>query len=106
MKMIENAPMPTLTVTPDELTSLGEVMSDLARSADAQAARAAAVDDINASSALFALAAVLRTEGSALLASVGTDTYDRCREILAGAQRIVVGHMLHLDQIQSSRQER
>lgn len=106
MKTIESAPMPTLTVTPAERTSLGEVMSDLARSADAQAARAAAVDDINASSALFALAAVLRSEGSALLGSGGAGAYDRCQEILAGAQRIVVGHMLRLDQIQIPEQER
>ena len=85
----------TMETTPAQTESLIEVMNDLARSADTQAARAAAVDDIDTSSALFALAALLRSEAAGLLEKPGT--HEHCREVLAGAQHIVARQMLRLD---------
>lgn len=85
----------TMETTPAQTESLIEVMNDLARSADTQAARAAGVDDIDTSSALFALAALLRSEAAGLLEK--PDTHEHCRELLAGAQHIVARHDPRLD---------
>ncbi|MFJ6534524.1 hypothetical protein [Microbacterium sp. NPDC091662] len=97
MMTIENSLMETPT---DRIASLCEVMNDLARSADTQGARAAAADDVDASSELFGLAALLRTEAADL--ESGESTVDHGQEILDGAQRLVVQQMLRIDRLQQT----
>lgn len=100
MMTIENSLMETPTDPTDRIASLCEVMNDLARSADTQGARAAAADDVDASSELFGLAALLRTEAADL--ESGESTVDHGQEILDGAQRLVVQQMLRIDRLQQT----
>ena len=82
-----------------ELTTLRETVSDLAQSADRQAARAAVMSFVAQSARLFQLADELRSASVALGMSMSREDV---LTLLDGAQRVVVTAMLQLDAAERS----
>jgi|GEM_PF-5275456 len=88
-----------MTASSTPVAGLVEVLDDLARSADRQASRAAAVNAVRDSATLFTVANELRIMAERLR-DAGPAHIDHAHELLDASQRLVADRILRLDRLE------